>query len=61
MNADPFGSLEPGPRSAAAESLYPPIGTAGALWRGLRKRCPRCGVAGIFTGWFDLKVDLPAL
>jgi uncharacterized protein (DUF983 family) len=23
-----------------------------ALWRGLSKRCPRCGQGGLFDGWF---------
>ena len=35
------------------------MGTARALWRGLRKRCPRCGAAGIFKSWFDLKETCP--
>jgi uncharacterized protein (DUF983 family) len=58
VSADPFGSLDPPPRGRS-EPLYPPVGNAGALWRGLRKRCPRCGAPGIFKGWFDLKATCP--
>ena len=24
------------------------------LWRGLRRRCPRCGSGGLFRGWFHM-------
>jgi uncharacterized protein (DUF983 family) len=29
------------------------------LGRGLRKRCPNCGAAPIFTGWFRMKERCP--
>jgi len=29
------------------------------LWRAIRRRCPNCGSAGIFTGWFRLKSACP--
>ena len=29
------------------------------LFRGLRKRCPRCGERGIFVSWFRLKARCP--
>ena len=29
------------------------------LWRGLRRRCGRCGARGIFHGWFRLKERCP--
>jgi uncharacterized protein (DUF983 family) len=57
---NPYGSLEPGADGGgSAEPLFPDVGTAGALWRGLRKRCPRCGARGIFRSWFDLKETCP--
>jgi uncharacterized protein (DUF983 family) len=34
-------------------------GPVGTLWRGARRRCPRCGVRGIFDGWFRLKERCP--
>jgi len=57
MSGNPYASLDPdeGDRPASPEPLFPDVGTAGALWRGLRKRCPRCGATGIFASWFDLK------
>lgn len=30
------------------------------LWRAIRRRCPNCGSAGIFSGWFRLKPACPA-
>jgi uncharacterized protein (DUF983 family) len=32
---------------------------ASGLWRGLRRRCARCGERGIFDGWFRLKERCP--
>jgi uncharacterized protein (DUF983 family) len=29
------------------------------LLRGLRKRCPRCGIHGIFSSWFRLRPTCP--
>jgi uncharacterized protein (DUF983 family) len=29
-------------------------------WRGIRRRCPRCGSKGIFTGWFALADRCPS-
>lgn len=37
----------------------PPVGVAGALVRGLRKRCPRCGDRAIFKSWFQLSDRCP--
>ena len=25
-----------------------------AIWRGVRRRCPRCGVGAVFHGWFAM-------
>jgi uncharacterized protein (DUF983 family) len=30
------------------------------LWRGLRLRCPKCGQAPIFRGWFSMNERCPA-
>ncbi len=35
------------------------MGSWTSLLRGLRKRCPRCGVDGIFSGWFSLRSSCP--
>ena len=61
MSGNPYGSLAPdeGDPHGVPEPLFPDVGMAGALWRGLRKRCPRCGATGIFTSWFDLKETCP--
>lgn len=29
------------------------------LWRAIRRRCPNCGSAGIFNGWFQLRPACP--
>ena len=29
------------------------------LWRGLTRRCPRCGGAKLFKGWFRMVPDCP--
>lgn len=29
------------------------------LWRGLRLRCPRCGAATLFKGWFAMHETCP--
>ena len=39
--------------------MYPEVGAANALLRGLRKRCPRCGSRDGFASWFHLKALCP--
>jgi uncharacterized protein (DUF983 family) len=39
--------------------LYPHVGTGGVLWRGLRKRCPRCASGDQFLSWFALRRECP--
>jgi uncharacterized protein (DUF983 family) len=39
--------------------LYPPVGTWQALWRGFRKRCPRCGEHDMFVSWFVMRTACP--
>lgn len=29
------------------------------IWRGLARRCPRCGSGGLFRGWFSLQERCP--
>ena len=29
------------------------------LWRGLRRKCPRCGKGGLFRHWFTMVDDCP--
>lgn len=33
--------------------------TGTLLWRGTRRRCPRCGSKGIFSSWFKLRERCP--
>ncbi|HXF37171.1 MAG TPA: DUF983 domain-containing protein [Actinomycetota bacterium] len=37
----------------------PPPGALRALWRGARRRCPRCGGGGLFRGRFHLRERCP--
>jgi uncharacterized protein (DUF983 family) len=30
------------------------------LWRGMRKRCPRCGGRRLFEGWYHMKARCPS-
>jgi uncharacterized protein (DUF983 family) len=47
------GPTEPKP-------LFAYIGPVRALFRGLLKRCPRCGMRGVFRSWFQLRSMCPA-
>jgi uncharacterized protein (DUF983 family) len=61
VNQNPWGGLDPSDahRSDLPEPLYPEVGTARVLLRGLGKRCPRCGNGGIFSSWFHLRLTCP--
>jgi uncharacterized protein (DUF983 family) len=61
VSQNPWAGLEPSDpeRSRAPEPLFPEVGTARVLLRGLAKRCPRCGARGIFSSWFTLRVACP--
>jgi uncharacterized protein (DUF983 family) len=50
--------LEPdaGPGS---DSTFPQVGAMTALFRGFRKRCPRCGERDTFVSWFQPKRTCP--
>lgn len=56
---NPWGSLEPPGGDNGEQPLYPDVGTWRSLGRGLRKRCPRCGVGGLFPSWFALRATCP--
>jgi uncharacterized protein (DUF983 family) len=59
-SGNPYGSLEP-PLHPRIESqpLFAEVGTARALLRGFRKRCPRCAARDGFRSWFQLKSACP--
>jgi uncharacterized protein (DUF983 family) len=59
--SNPWGSLDPATPDGPdrPEPLYPDVSTWRSLARGLRKRCPRCGVGGVFSGWFTLRTSCP--
>jgi uncharacterized protein (DUF983 family) len=59
--SNPWGSLDPvsPDQGDGSVPLYPDVSTWRTLFRGLRKRCPRCGQGGIFSGWFTLRTNCP--
>jgi uncharacterized protein (DUF983 family) len=38
-------------------TLHPSRGLM--LWRGVRRKCPRCGRGKLFHGWFKMVADCP--
>ena len=36
-----------------------PVSRGKMLWRGLTKKCARCGHGGLFTHWFTMVEDCP--
>src|SRR4026208_2334954 len=59
MGSNPYASLEPGTPDPAATPLFPEVSATGALVRGFRKRCPRCGERDTFVGWFQTRATCP--
>lgn len=56
MTSGPYGALEPEqPEAHRAQPLYPHVDTWSALWRGVRKRCPRCSSGDQSISWFALR------
>jgi uncharacterized protein (DUF983 family) len=51
--------MDPDAAPGRPEPLFPPPGSATALLRGVRKRCPRCGVRGVFETWFQARARCP--
>jgi uncharacterized protein (DUF983 family) len=60
MSAGPYGSLDPpGEGDGRNEPLYPEVGAITVLWRGFRRRCPRCGERDTFGSWFSMRTACP--
>jgi len=57
---NPYGMLEPEANERDAGPRLAEAGTIRVLFRGVRKRCPRCGHRRIFDGFFTLKARCPA-
>lgn len=55
----PYDGLEPErPRPEPAAPGNEPAAVS-ALWRGVTRRCPRCGSGGLFAGWFTIRDRCP--
>jgi uncharacterized protein (DUF983 family) len=59
MGSNPYASLEPGTPDPAPAPSFPDVSATGALVRGFRKRCPRCGERDTFAGWFQTRAACP--
>ncbi|MGH2680376.1 MAG: DUF983 domain-containing protein [Actinomycetota bacterium] len=59
MGSNPYASLEPGTPDPTPAPLFPEVSATGALLRGLRKRCPRCGERDTFVSWFRTRTTCP--
>jgi uncharacterized protein (DUF983 family) len=59
MGSNPYGSLEPGTPDPIPKPLFPEVGSTGAIVRGFRKRCPRCGERDTFVTWFQTRTACP--
>jgi|SRR5918994_1494593 uncharacterized protein (DUF983 family) len=59
MGSNPYGSLEPGTPDPVPKSLFPGVSATGAIVRGVRKRCPRCGERDTFVTWFQIRGACP--
>jgi uncharacterized protein (DUF983 family) len=59
MASDPYASLEPDRPDPARTPLFPEVSATGALLRGFRKRCPRCGERDTFVSWFQPRKACP--
>jgi uncharacterized protein (DUF983 family) len=59
MGSNPYGSLEPGTPGPIHTPLFPEVSSTGAIVRGLRKRCPRCGDRDTFVTWFRTRAACP--
>jgi uncharacterized protein (DUF983 family) len=59
MGSNPYGSLEPGTPDPIPKPLFPEVSSIGAIVRGFRKRCPRCGERDTFVTWFQTRTACP--
>jgi uncharacterized protein (DUF983 family) len=60
MGSNPYGSLEPGTPDPITRSPFPQVSSIGAIVRGFRKRCPRCGERDTFVSWFQSRAACPS-
>lgn len=56
--SDPYQHLDP-ESGGEEEPAVQEVGGGTALWRGVRKRCPRCGERRIWDGWFTVTPVCP--
>jgi uncharacterized protein (DUF983 family) len=59
MGSNPYGSLEPGTPDPVPTPLFPEVSSFGAIVRGFRKQCPRCGAPDTFVSWFQTRTACP--
>lgn len=59
MGSNPYASLDPGAPDPENAPRFPEVGASRALFRGLRKRCPRCGSGDLFVSWFQPVATCP--
>jgi uncharacterized protein (DUF983 family) len=59
MGSNPYGSLEPGTPDPIPKPLFPEVSSIGAIVRGFRKRCPRCGERDTLVSWFQTRTACP--
>lgn len=59
MGSNPYGSLEPGTPDPVPTPLFPAVNSFGAIVRGFRKRCARCGERDTFVSWFQTRTACP--
>lgn len=59
MGSDPYASLDPATPDPRPPPLFPEVSATRALFRGSRKRCPRCGERDTFVSWFQPRRDCP--
>lgn len=57
--AGPYDALEPERRSRVPGPSANEPGALAAFLRGARRRCPRCGGRGLFSGWFTIRERCP--
>src|SRR5206468_2765022 len=61
-SAEPHGTPSITLGRSRTEAVVSGVAAAGPLrmlWRGVTKRCPRCGSGHLFSRWFDLAPDCP--
>jgi uncharacterized protein (DUF983 family) len=59
MGSDPYASLEPSTPDPAHALRFPEVGAIITLFRGFRKRCPRCDERDTFVSWFQIRTACP--